>query len=80
MMSKAEWDRMKQDVGERKGVSLTCPYLNKWGLCDAYAVRPAICRLWGVVKKMACPWGCQPERWLTDAETYAILQRLDSLG
>ncbi len=50
-----------------------CPYLNALGACDVYQNRPAICRLWGVVKAMRCPFGCEPERWLSDAEARAIL-------
>lgn len=53
---------------------LTCPLLTK-GLCSVYAVRPIICRLWGLVKKMECPHGCKPSRWLTDQEAGYFLQR-----
>jgi hypothetical protein len=27
-----------------------------------------ICRAWGLVKRMSCPFGCVPDRWLSDAE------------
>lgn len=43
--------------------------------CSAYAVRPAICRLWGLVESMRCPWGCVPSRVLTDAEGFEVLRR-----
>lgn len=40
---------------------LTCGYLDQvHRRCTVYAVRPMICRLWGVTTDMACPWGCQP--------------------
>ena len=40
---------------------LTCGYLDQVNKrCTVYAVRPMICRLWGVTTDMACPWGCQP--------------------
>jgi hypothetical protein len=26
-----------------------------------YTIRPTICRLWGVIDALACPWGCKPD-------------------
>lgn len=49
--------------------------LLKDGKCSIYAVRPLICRLFGLVKKMRCPFGCEPERWLTDEEAKLFLTR-----
>ncbi len=51
------------------------------GLCRVYAMRPVICRLWGVVDVdgMRCPFGCTPERWLTDEESRDILRRVDAI-
>lgn len=50
-------------------------------LCRAYEMRPLICRLWGVVDSplMRCPHGCEPDRWLTDDESRALLARADAL-
>ena len=31
------------------------------GRCSVYDVRPMVCRLWGVVEAMPCPFGCVPE-------------------
>jgi Fe-S-cluster containining protein len=45
----------------------------KGGRCLGYEARPLVCRLFGVVPKMKCPWGCEPERWLTDEEGWALL-------
>ena len=45
------------------------------GKCSVYSIRPLICRLWGLVKKMACPFGCVPERWLTDDEAAKYLTK-----
>lgn len=42
--------------------------LLKEGKCSIYRIRPLICRLFGLVKKMACPFGCVPSRWLSDEE------------
>jgi hypothetical protein len=55
------------------GLSRTCPHLGLDGRCRSYAVRPLICRIWGTIKKLRCPWGCVPERWLTDHESYELL-------
>jgi Fe-S-cluster containining protein len=39
---------------------LACPALVD-GRCSVYEDRPLICRLWGVVESMPCPYGCEPE-------------------
>jgi len=61
------------------GPNLTCPALVN-GLCSVYAVRPLICRLWGVVREMACPFGCKPERWLADREVKRMLREMQALN
>jgi Fe-S-cluster containining protein len=53
-----------------------CSLLDATGACGVYAVRPLICRLWGVVETMRCPVGCQPERWLTEAEAESLYREL----
>lgn len=58
----------------------TCELLTEDNLCRAYERRPFICRLWGTVPRMACPEGCQPERWLTDAEAMDLLNRITALS
>lgn len=47
------------------------------GRCKVYAVRPMICRLWGMVDvdNMRCHNGCRPSRWLTMEESYQFLKR-----
>ena len=47
---------------ERRGIkwvehadALTCGFY-QGGLCRIYPVRPAACRMYGVVKEMACPY------------------------
>lgn len=37
-----------------------CPALVA-GRCTVYDVRPTVCRLWGSVEEMPCPWGCVPD-------------------
>lgn len=60
--------------------SLRCPFLNPDGKCSVYAARPVICRLWGAVKAMRCPFGCVPKRWLTDDESSNLLERAMRIG
>lgn len=52
--------------------TMRCPALQN-GRCSIYANRPLICRLWGVGKKMRCPHGCRPNRWLSDVEARTLL-------
>src|SRR5262245_45255889 len=53
--------------------AMDCPLLTAAGRCSVYAVRPMICRLWGVVESMPCTYGCRPERYLTMDEAIALL-------
>lgn len=48
--------------------------------CSVYFQRPLICRLWGTVKKMACPHGCQPTTWLSDQEAGLLIQKMEEVG
>jgi len=90
MMSKAEY---AQAFGNARAFEIlepyvcafdpiagSCPKLLRTGDCGVYENRPAICRLWGVVRKMACPFGCEPERWLSDKEARVILGMVDRIG
>src|ERR1035438_9631703 len=76
MYSDAEASRVERLTGKRlpdvfvviEPKDLTCPLLDPAGHCSIYAHRPLICRLWGLVERMRCPWGCVPDRWLSDNE------------
>lgn len=60
--SQAEADRMEAAAGRPLEFTrgMTCGYLDQVNeRCTVYAVRPLICRLWGVATDMSCPWGCQ---------------------
>lgn len=58
-----------------EGALAVCPILDQsTGTCRAYAARPLICRLYGTVPAMKCPYGCVPDRWLTNIEGRALLQ------
>jgi Fe-S-cluster containining protein len=62
--------------------SVTCGYFDSVNrACLVHSVRPLICRLFGVIRdpKMTCPWGCQPDRYLTNSEVQKILNRLQAL-
>jgi len=69
----AEWRRVENAVGivGPVGDDLSCPVL-RGTRCGAYERRPLICRLWGLVERMKCPFGCVPERWVTDAEAVRL--------
>jgi uncharacterized protein len=61
---------------------ITCTYLSKEGICEIYAARPLICRLFGLVdiRFMRCPHGCVPDHWLTDQEAREIMKLVHELG
>jgi hypothetical protein len=51
-----------------------CEALTEDKRCAVYEMRPMICRLWGAVEGMKCPYGCVPEGgWLTDQEGDELL-------
>jgi Fe-S-cluster containining protein len=46
--------------------------------CTHYEIRPSICRLWGLVKDtLECPFGCVPERWLTNEEAKRFSEKVE---
>lgn len=49
--------------------------LLKDGLCSIYDKRPLICRLFGLVPEMKCPFGCVPERWVKPEEARKMLEK-----
>lgn len=77
-MTAGEWERIIRYKGHvpRLRDEMTCPMLSPTGKCTVYTVRPYICRLWGAVPEMRCPFGCEPERWLTRAEAQGIFDRV----
>lgn len=64
LMSKLEFDRITRAAGKKPNgmadlrAGKHCNMLVD-GRCSVYAIRPTICRLWGVDKKMHCPFGCK---------------------
>lgn len=58
---------------------LTCPQLTQDGLCSVYEARPAICRIWGLTEALKCPYGCLPERFLTEDDARRIMRAVYDL-
>ena len=79
LMSDVEATRIDHLTGPINFLAHPCPALSVMGDCTIYDNRPAICRLYGVVRRMTCPHGCQPETWLSDAEAKSILEELMEL-
>lgn len=52
-----------------------CPHLNPVGRCAVYQYRPLVCRLFGVVPEMPCPWGCKAERMLSENEATELMRQ-----
>ncbi len=80
-MSRLERDRIVERVGEpRTFHGFNCNLLDKsTGRCTVYEIRPLICRIWGCVKKLACPHGCKPSRWMSDKEAKAFVVKIHEL-
>lgn len=73
-----------QIILERHG-SLPLPLPNlqcdklKEGRCSIYSARPLVCRLFGAVREMRCPFGCVPRKFLSDRDASALLRATNSL-
>ncbi len=57
---------------------MSCSLL-KDGKCSIYRLRPLVCRLYGLVKKLQCPFGCVPSRWMTDDEARELINKAERL-
>lgn len=80
-MSALERQRIEARGVKLMPLAMTCPALTQLGRCSVYEVRPLICRLWGLVEQMACPWGCRPEGgFLDDATARRLLARAEVIG
>ncbi|MDP9843338.1 YkgJ family cysteine cluster protein [Streptosporangium lutulentum] len=70
-------------VRKRRTVVATsepCAALGGDGRCQAYEVRPLICRLWGAVDGLPCEHGCMPEGGrLTDTEAAQMIKRIKNI-
>ncbi len=62
------------------GPGASCSMLTAQRRCGVYDIRPTICRLWGLMRALRCPYGCEPQRWLSDAEAVALIVEADRIG
>ncbi len=57
-----------------------CVYVTPADRCSVYAARPLVCRAFGLVKRMSCPRGCLPDRWLSDVDFLELAQAVERIG
>jgi hypothetical protein len=58
-----------------------CEALTEGKRCAVYEMRPVICRLWGVMESMRCPFGCRPEGgFMADLDGYRLIARAWIIG
>lgn len=63
------------------GEYATCSMLTEERKCSVYDIRPMICRLWGLVRSMPCPYGCRPEGGLLpDEEGIRLIVESERIG
>lgn len=55
--------------------TLQCSHLNSQGRCGIYQKRPLICRMYGNVPRLECPYGCKPKRLMTEYEAQDLIRR-----
>jgi uncharacterized protein len=61
-----------------EAIGIICDKL-KNGRCTIYADRPLICRLFGAVKGMRCPFGCTPKQFLSQRDAYKLLDECEAI-
>lgn len=60
-----------------RGGTVCCALDQKSLRCRVYEDRPMVCRLWGLVESLACPWGCEPVGGLlSDLEGLRLMNRV----
>lgn len=81
-MSIRERTRIEGLAGEpiTCGFGPSCSMLTTERKCSVYTIRPLICRLWGLMRSMPCPYGCRPERVVEDDEAMALLVAAEEIG
>lgn len=78
-----EGQRLREATGRPLAFkeNMRCTFLGKDQQCQVYAVRPIICRLYGMVEHaMRCKHGCEPSRWLSAKEGHAIMQKVHEIA
>lgn len=69
-----------RDFVPRRQLLERCVYLTPAERCSVYAIRPLICRAWGLVRMMSCIHGCMPSRWMNDLEFVRLAQRVERIA
>ena len=67
-------EQIIEDLKSKSPCQFTCSLL-KEGKCSIYRIRPLICRLFGLTKKMQCPFGCVPDKWMDDKVAREMLKK-----
>ncbi|WP_053065362.1 YkgJ family cysteine cluster protein [Micromonospora sp. RV43] len=81
VMSAAERQRIRERGVDIAPLDMPCPALSQFNRCTVYDARPLICRLYGLVEQMACPWGCRPQGgFVDDATAHWMLRRVEKIG
>lgn len=58
-----------------------CPALSRTHRCKIYAVRPMICRIWGLTENWKCGYGCVPEGgYLSEEDAWLLINRAAQIG
>jgi hypothetical protein len=58
-----------------------CEALTEGKRCAVYEMRPVLCRIWGAVEGMECPFGCVPEGgYLSEADGYRLIMESMRIG
>jgi hypothetical protein len=69
------------EIARKSPYDFFCEALGPDGRCRAYDIRPLICRLWGAVEWLPCPWGCRPVGgWLPNGTAFRLLLKVLELG
>jgi hypothetical protein len=83
-LTMVEADRLRRSHPTRLAPAVVnenrCVYLTPTSRCSVYDVRPLICRCFGLLKRMSCPWGCVPSSWLTDHAFGRLSQQLEQIA
>jgi Fe-S-cluster containining protein len=64
--TKAEWERIPE-AKRKNTTTIRCPYVTEFMDCEVYEQRPLMCRLFGVIERMRCPYR-EPEKMMTREE------------
>lgn len=76
-------DLEKKIISEKHGnkemLQAECPYLLTNKKCGIYDDRPLVCRFYGVVPGLPCPFGCEPDATLSATQASKIFNKVTDL-